>query len=164
MGIVCEFYLVDDTFIDGFSENPEASERYFYDNYASPDGQFHKEGENNFYSDKAWDIASFLLTQNDTSEEKILDGLLGESLENLEGLSYIKTINVAKMNTILHQISLQQIEEAYDESKMRDPYVYNAGHFTKHNNWDYILDHVKTILKAFEKATENKKGIIICKG
>lgn len=164
MGIVCEFYLVDDNFIDVFSDNPKTSERNFYDNYVSPDGQFHNEEENYFYCDKAWDIANFLISQNDTSKEKILDGLLGQSLENLEGLSYIKTIDVAKMNKILDQISLQQIEDAYDISKMKDPYVYNAGHFTKENNWNYILNHAKTILKAFKKAAENGKGIIICIG
>nr|WP_315242000.1 DUF1877 family protein [uncultured Flavobacterium sp.] len=164
MGIVCEFYLVNDNFIDEFLENPEALERHFYDNYVSPDGEFHDEGENFFYSDKGWDIASFLISQNDTSQEKILSGLLGQPLENLEGLSYIKTMNVAEMNQILNLISPQQIENAYDESKMQDPYVYNAGYFTKENNWDYILNHVETILKAYSKAAEKGKGIIVCKG
>ena len=164
MGIVCEFYLVDDTFIDAFLESPKDSEDYFYEHYASPDGQFHNDEENCFYCDKAWDIASFLIIQNDISQDKILDGLLGLPLENLEGLSYIKAINVAKMNEILNQVSLQQIEDAYDISKMKDSYVYNAGRFTKENSWDYILNHVKTILRAFKKAVENDKAIIICKG
>ncbi|MBP1222847.1 DUF1877 family protein [Flavobacterium sp. 1355] len=164
MGIVCEFYLVYNNFINEFLENPEAFERHFYDNYASPDGEFHHEGEDNFYCDKAWDIASFLIRQNDTSKEKILSGLLGQPLENLEGLSYIKAINVAEMNKILNQISLQQIEEAYDESKMQDPYIYNAGYITKEKSWDYILHDVETIFTAFKKAAENGKGIIVCKG
>lgn len=164
MGIVCEFYLVDDNFIDEFSENPEILERHFYDNYVNPDGEFHDEGENYFYSDKAWDIASFLIIQNDVSQEKILTGLLGQPLENLDGLSYIKTMNVSEMNKVLKQISPQQIEEAYDVSKMQDPYVYNAGYITKENSWDYILHHVKIIFTAFKKASEKGKGIIICKG
>lgn len=164
MGIVCEFYLVDDNFIDEFLESQEATERYFYDNYANPDGEFHDEGENNFYSDKAWDIASFLIRQNDTSQEKILSGLLGQPLENLEGLSYIKTMNVAEMNQILNQISPQQIEDAYDESKMQDPYVYNAGYITKEKSWNYILHHVEIIFKAFKKASEKGKRIIVCRG
>jgi hypothetical protein len=164
MGIVCEFYLVDDSLIDEFSEAPEALERHFYDNYASPDGEFHQEGEDNFYCDKAWNIASFLINQNDTSKEKILSGLLGQPLENLEGLSYIKAINVAKMNQIMNQISLQQIEEAYDESKMQDPYIYNSGYITKEKNWNYILHDIETILTAFKKASEKGKGIIVSKG
>ncbi|WP_264536812.1 YfbM family protein [Flavobacterium sp. N1736] len=164
MGIVCEFYLVDDKFIHEFSENPKELEKHFYDNYVNPDGDFHDEGENYFYSDKAWNIASFLISQNDTSQEKILAGLLGEPLENLEGLSYIKTINVAGMNQILNQISMQQIEDAYDESKMKDPYVYNAGYFTKENSWNYILHHVEIIFTAFKKAAENGKAIIVCRG
>ena len=34
-------------------------------------------GNNYFYSDKAWDIANFLIQQNDTSKEKILQELMG---------------------------------------------------------------------------------------
>lgn len=164
MGIVCEFYLVNDNIIDRFSENPEDSEDYFYDNYINTEGEFHSEGESYFYVDKAWDIAKFLISQNDTSKEKILDGLLGEPFKKLEDTYYIKATDVAKMYQILDQISLQQIEDAYDESKMQKPYVYNAGHFTKENSWDYILKHVKTILSAFKKASENGKGIIVRKG
>ncbi|RZJ53369.1 MAG: DUF1877 family protein [Flavobacterium sp.] len=164
MGIVCEFYLVDDQFINGFSEDPQAYEYDFSENYTDPDGKFHNEGVSNFYTDKAWDIASFLIQENDTSQEKILSGLLGQPLEDIERLSYIKSFDVAKMNEIMSLISLQQITEAYNEEKMQDPYVYNAGWFTKESNWDYILDHVKTIFEAFKKAAEGNKGIIVSKG
>ena len=164
MGIVCEFYLVDDHIINKFSKSSEVSEEYFYNHYVNPDGSFHDEGENYFYSDKAWDIAKFLICQNDTSQEKILDGLLGQPFEKLEDVSYIKATNVAKMDKIINQISLQQVEGAYDESQMQNPYVYNAGYFTKEKDWDYILNHVKTFLKAFNKAAENGKGIIVRKG
>ena len=47
---------------------------------------------------------------------------------------------------------------------MQKPYVYNAGDFTKEKNWDYVLNHVKTIFKAFTKASANGKEIILCKG
>ncbi|SHL12520.1 DUF1877 family protein [Flavobacterium chilense] len=163
MGIVCGLHLIDDEFIDQFLESPEESENYFLEHYVNPDGKFHNEGENFFYLDKAWDIASFLIVENDTSEEKVLSNLFGQFLKDSDW-SYIKTIDVVKKNIVMSQISLQQIDEAYNESKMQDPYVYNAGYFTKTNNWDYILNHVKIIFTAFKKATENGKGIIVYKG
>nr|WP_315153204.1 DUF1877 family protein [uncultured Flavobacterium sp.] len=164
MGIVCEFYRIDDNVINTFLQDPIKFESYFYDNYVNPDGQFHDEGNTYFYSDKAWDIANFLIQQNDTSAEKLLDGILGTSIKEIEGISYIKSEDVLKMNNLLIKITSQQIEEAYDEEKMKNPYIYNAGWFTKEENWDYILRHVNTFFEVFEKAAEHSDGIIISRG
>lgn len=164
MGIVCEFYRVDDNVINTFLTNPVEFEDCFYDNYMNPYGQFNDMGNTSFYCDKAWNIASFLIQQNDNSEEKLLNGILGKEIKEVEGMSYIKSEDVFKMNNILLKITSQQIEQAYDDEKMKDPYIYKAGWFTKEENWDYILHDVRTFFDAFKKAAEYREGIIISRG
>ena len=160
MGIVCEFYIVKDKIIEDFLANPIEFEDYFTENYINVFGQFHNEEENMFYCDKAWDIAQFLFQQNSAS----LDELLGKAIENTERKSYIKSKEAKRINEILSQITLHQIEKAYDKTKIQKSDIYNAEKFTKDENWDYILEHIKTFFKAFKKATESDAGIIISRG
>lgn len=160
MGIVCEFYIVKDTIIDDFLAKPIVFEEYFEENYVYVFGQFHKEEENMFYCDKAWDIARFIIQRNNPSLEK----LLGNEIENTEGKSYIKSEEAKRINDILSKITLQQIEKNYNETEIQNSEVYNAEKFTKTENWNYILEHIGRFYKAFKKAVENDAGIIVSRG
>lgn len=160
MGIVCEFYVVKDEIIDEFLAKPSEFEKYFEENYVYVFGEFHKEEENMFYCDKAWDIARFLFQENNS----LLEKLLGTEIENAEGKSYLKAEEAKKINSILSQTNSKQIEEAYNETRIQNSKVYNAGKFTKEENWNYILEHIETFYKAFKKAAENDSGIIVSRG
>lgn len=165
MGFICEFYRVEDKIIDQFIGNPKEFERYFYDSYVNPFGEFHREGDNFFYTDKAWDIAMYLLKSNDSSKDKILDKIEGTEVSKYaDGFSYIKSQDVKSINNEMRNITIDQVLEVYDDEKMIEDGIYRAGWFTKSDNLDYILDHVKTIQEAFQKSSENNDGILILKG
>lgn len=160
MGIVCEFYVVEDRMIDEFLAKPSEFDEYFEEKYVDFWGQFHHEEENAFYCDKAWDIARFLFQQN----HPLLGNLLGTEIENAEGKSYLKAEEAKKIYHTLSQITSRQLEEAYNETNIQRNKVYNAGKFTKQDHWDYILQHIETFRKAFKKAAENDAGIIVSRG
>jgi hypothetical protein len=160
MGIVCEFYVVEDKMIDEFLAKPSEFDEYVEEKYVDFLGQFHHEEENTFYCDKAWDIARFLFLQN----HPLLGNLLGKELENVEGKSYLKAEKAKKIYHTLSQITSRQIEEAYNETNIQRTKVYSAGKFTKQDHWDYILQHIETFQKAFKKAAENDAGIIVSRG
>ena len=160
MGIVCEFYIVKDKIIEDFLAKPIEFEDYFTENYINVFGQFHNEEENMFYCDKAWDIARFVIQQNDSS----LENLLGSEIENTEGKSYIKSEDAKRINDILSKITLQQIEKTYNQTEIQNSDVYNAEKFTKAENWNYIIEHIQTFYKAFKRAAENDAGIIVSRG
>jgi hypothetical protein len=160
MGIVCEFYVVKDKIIDEFLAKPSEFEDYFEENYVYVFGKFHKEEENMFYCDKAWDVARYLFQQNSTT----LSELLGREIENTEMKSYIKANEVKKINEIISQITLEQILQTYNEIKIVNDYVYNSERFIETKNWEYVSKHVETFYKAFKTAAENNAGIIVSRG
>ncbi len=165
MGIICEFYRVEDKIIDEFIDKPAQFERYFYDFYVNPDGEFHQEGDNFFYTDKAWDIAIYLLQSNDCSKDKILNKIDGIQVsKKIEGLNFIKSKDVELINNVMKNITTNEILASYDQEKMIKDGIYRAGWFTINNSLEYILHHVETIQKAFQKSSEKGHGILILKG
>lgn len=160
MGIVCEFYIVEDEVINDFLANPLEFEEYFDGNYVFVDGKFHIEEENMFYCDKAWDIARFLFQQNSNS----LEELMGQPIKNTEMKSFIKSDETKKINDILSEITLPQIEKTYLEFRTPNNFVYNYKEIGIPENWIYVSEHVKTFYKVFKKAAKKKAGIIISRG
>jgi hypothetical protein len=164
MGIVCELYTIENSVFNNFVNKPKEFEDYLYENYGNPDGAYHLEDIAFFYLDKAWDIAMYLLIENDSSKEKILSKFEGEIIhKDMEGYNFINSNDVKLMNQILMNISEKEIESAYDVRKMQSKEIYRAGWFTKENNWEYILKHVKNIQLAFLIASEKNNTIIISK-
>jgi hypothetical protein len=165
MGIICEFYCLENETIINLIDNPKDFEYYLTENHTNPDSENHLEGENFFYLDKAWDIAMFLLRQNDSSSEKLLSKLEGEPIhEEMDGFSIINLQEVKSINQILSNISENEIENTYNIDAMEKANVYRARWFTKNDNWQYILNHVKTIQQAFMIASQKNQVIIVRKG
>jgi hypothetical protein len=164
MGIVCEIYCIKKNIVKELIGDPKKFEEYLIEIYTNSDSENHFEGKNFFYLDKAWDIALFLLRENDSSSDKLLSKLEGALVhKEMEGCSIISSEEVKLINQILINISENEIETAYDLNKMQEEEIYRAGWFTKKDNWEYILKHVKTIQQAFSIASNEGLTIIIRK-
>ena len=164
MGIICEYYAIENSVFNSFINKPIEFEEYLYEKYGNPDGIYHLEGETFFYLDKAWDIAVFLLKQNDTTNKKILSKLYGKPInKEMEGYSFINSEDVKLICEVITNLTEYQIENAYDEEKMIKDEIYKSGWLNKKNNWDYILNHVRTIQRAFTVASEKNNMLIISK-
>jgi hypothetical protein len=165
MGIICELYCLENNIVKELIEFPKEFKDYLLENYTNPNSENHLEGENCFYLDKAWDIAMFLLRQNDSSNDKLLSKLEGKLIhDEMEGFSIISSNEVKLINQILINISENEIETAYDMNKMQEEEIYRAGWFTKKDNWEYILKHVNIIQQAFSIASLKDLTIIVRKG
>ena len=163
MGIVCGFYRLDDETIEHLKRRPEISQIHIDENYSSVKGKYHIEDDVVFETDKAWDIAKFLLKECDSTIEKVLNDLDGVKIDisgDDHSLRYIKSEKVKKIQRVLDSISPDQILKVYDQDKMIQNHVYRAD-WWKEPNWDYILSHIETMKKAFAKAAEHGNGIVI---
>lgn len=164
MGFVCEFYRIDDETIDQFLKNPIWADHFIAENYRSVSGQYYIEDDTAFSIDKAWDIARFLLQQCDSSPQKDLTALYGETIDKTclytDCLRYIKSQKVEKIHLALSQISTECIMKVYDRDKMIEDEVYRADWWDV-IDWKYILSHTQTIKNAFAKANEQNEGIIV---
>ncbi len=163
MGIVCGFYRMNNEMIDFLKSNPENAQVYIDENYSSVSGKFHVENDTVFETDKAWDIAKFLLKKCDPSTDKVLQKLDGVPIDlagDWDGSQYIRPDEVKEIYQVLDQISHDKLIEAYNQQELIKNHVYRADWFDE-PNWDYILSHVDTIKKAFSKAAETEEYIVI---
>jgi len=163
MGIVGEFYRVEDEVIDYFIQHPKEASDYFQDNYNVVYGKFHNEPDRHFYTDKAWDIAIFLLKECDHTENKVISGIKGQLFDpkDWDTPSYLKSTQVNEIADALENITEQQLENALNVEKMKVQNVYRAEWGTKGNWEDYILIHTKELISAFSAAKRYTDGIVI---
>ena len=104
MGIICELYRVTDVMISELKTYTEDELLdHIEENYASVSGKYHKENDIVFYLDKAWDVSRFLIISSDTSENKILQNLYGNPIEDKVTYTYLLSNEVLKINKILPQ-------------------------------------------------------------
>lgn len=164
MGIICELYIIDDQEIQILINSPNTFEDYLMNNYASVFGAKHIEDETVFSMDKAWDIAKFLIKQNDTSQTKILSKLDGlPILENsYTGYSYILSKEVKEISKYLQCIHSHDIINT-NTATISDNFVYNSE-WLQPENWSYILEHFYCFQNGFLKASEKNSGIVISIG
>ena len=163
MGIVCTFLRVSIDTVQYLLENPELTDDYLGDNYASIDGKFHREGDTVFYTDKAWDIALFLLKESDPEINKLLNKYIEGTLiaNNTDSrAAYIIPEEVVIINNAIRNVQLDSLKIFYNNEKMIENDIYRGGWFTL-ESWEYIKQHIVTMQEAFAKAAEHKDCIVI---
>jgi len=163
MGIVCGFYRVNKETIEQLKSQPEQAQNYIDDNYTSVSGKYHLEQDITFETDKAWDIAMFLLKKCDPTTDKELKHLVGIPINPDDGWGsprYINPQNVQIIHDILQTITLEQLAEANDQEEMIQNNVYAADWWDE-PDWEYFNSHIDSIKKAFSKAAVHNDGIVI---
>ena len=155
MGIVCELYRISDSEIEELKKlNAEAAEEFLDENYAYIYGKYHRQNDTVFSMDKGWDITRFLIKQKDNTEDKFL---------NILDSKYIESGKAKRVNELLCGINDDGIKEVCDRKLMTEKQVYLAKRledWTEPNFWNYILPHLETYKKAFQKAVELNHGIV----
>jgi hypothetical protein len=160
MGMICEFYRVTDKVISELKTYTEDElSEYLNENYASVYGKYHRENDVVFCLDKAWDVSRFLIVMNDTSENKILQNIYGNPInENFYSMyNYLLSDEILKINKTLQNIEIDDLYNSYDEEKMIEPNIYRATGFS----WTFIKQHIETIMAAFKRSAELNEGLII---
>jgi hypothetical protein len=163
MGKVCGFYRMNSEMVDFLRNNHENLENYIDENYSWGDGKYHKMDDIVFETDKAWDIAKFLLKKCDPSSEKVLqklDGIKIDPTGDWDGSRYISPEQVKEIHRVLEQVSHQKIVEVYNQQELIENHVYRADWFDE-PNWEYLFSHVDTMKRAFAKAAETGDNIVI---
>ena len=163
MGIVCGFYRMNEETIKRLKSEPELAQNFIDENYSWANGKYHLVGDTVFETDKAWDIAKFLLKKCDTSTDKVLsklDGVKIESLSDWNSPRYISFEDVKKIHQVLETISFEQLMKLYDQQELVENNVYRASSFDE-PDWDYFLSHIQTIKKAFARAAQFQDWIVI---
>jgi hypothetical protein len=163
MGIVGEFYRVEDEVINYYIQHPEEAEYFFNENFSLVDGQYHNEPDRHFYTDKAWNIAMFLLKECDRTENKVISGIKGQLFdpEDWDTPSYIKSKQAKEIADALERITELDLQKAFDIEKMKAQGVYRADWFSEEDWHDYILVHTRTLMAAFLAAKNYGDGIVI---
>lgn len=157
MGIVCNFLRVSNETINYLLANPDISDNYLSQNYASVYGKFHRENNTVFYTDKAWSIALYLLKESNSNLRVYLEG---NFLTNDLTDKYIRPEEVLIIYSNIKHIAPDTLKKIHDSEKMKQNYIYGADSFTI-ESWDYIKEHIVTIQNAFTKAAACNEGIIL---
>jgi hypothetical protein len=163
MGIGCGFYRMNNDMVDFLKSNPENAQAFIDENYCWAGGKYHIENDIVFDTDKAWDIAKFLLNKCDPTPNKVLQKLDGTKIDprgDWDGSRYISPEQVKEVHGVLGQITFEKLVAAYNRQDMIDSHVYKADWF-EDPNWDYIFSHVDTMKKAFARAVETGDNIVI---
>jgi len=161
MGVVCGYYIVNDQIINRFVVHHENAQEFFDINFTNVTGKYHLPYETVFELDKGWDIAHYLLKRCDQTAENVLQFLDGQSFSNKTGsdkCSYIKSETVRKIDLALQSISLKDVMQVHQTIQQLPDDIYGAAFF---DQLEYILNHVDIIKRAFKKAHENNRGIVI---
>jgi len=156
MGIVCNFLRVSNETINYLLANPDISDDYLSENYASVFGKFHRENDTVFYTDKAWSVALYLLKESNPTLSIYLEGNM---LTN-DSDKYIRPEEVLIVYNNIKLIVPDTLKKFHDYGKMMQNHIYGADKFTI-ESWDYVKEHIITIQDAFSKAAACNEGIIL---
>ena len=85
------------------------------------------------------------------------------SEKDFSGFSYILSKEVIEINNFLSIIQSHDIINSNIET-LDISYVYKSEWLMPPINWSYLLEHFFTFQRAFLKAAEQKKGIVISIG
>jgi hypothetical protein len=164
MGVICSFYRLNSEAIHQLKQMPsDEAWSWIMTNYAEVNGKYHIEDDTAFETDKAWDIAKFLLKKCDPSPGSVLSKLDGVKLYSSDDWvepRYIEPGAVKEIYGVLKSISVEQIQKEYNQKEMVDNNVYKADLFGI-SNWDYFMQHVDTMKKAFARASETGDCLLI---
>jgi Domain of unknown function (DUF1877) len=162
MGIVCEYYIIENEIIDNLKSESENAQNWIDENYSSVNGKYHIENDIVFVIDKGWAVAKYLLKECDITSEKILNSIDGTEINKIEYdfPKFIYSEKVKEIYKMIETITEEKIRKVFNVEKMIENNVYNADFFDE-SNLDFLMLHIDTIKNAFRKATENENGIII---
>ena len=149
--------------ISFLKSNFEKAENYIDENFCWVDGKYHIAEDYVFETDKAWDIANFLLKKCDPSPDEALLGINGVKINpagDWDSSAYINPEQVKRIHFVLEQISREQLIGAYDQQELIENRVYGGDRFDK-SEMDYILTHVYMIKKAFSEAAKKGDNIVV---
>jgi hypothetical protein len=160
MGRVLELYRFDDATIDKIHQAPSWAEDYITSNYSNVSGALHRPGDTVFYTDKAWDIARYLI-QEYLASKGVYFHVLGEEVHDdlfSDEFLLIKAQKVKEINALLQQMQLNELEAFYDKQEIAEK-CYRG-------DWvgdldDYVLGHVATIKAAYQKAASGGDGLVV---
>lgn len=164
MSVICAYYRVEGKWIDLLIDMPQEADNWINQFSTWIEGDH---CENRIYGlDSAWDVAQFLLNECDTSAEKTLRKVIREAHFFEEGAHKISSPRYLRANeveTICHELGKireDDLNAKWDKQKMMNERVYKSTFFTKQEDWKYIMEHIRTINKAFYEASENNQGLI----
>lgn len=163
MGRILELYRVSDTIIDKIHQDPEWAESYITNNYASVTGALHRQNDTVFSTDKAWDVARYLIQTylaTKGSSYPILGEHYHDELFNDEFLS-VKSPQVREINDLLQEFELGQLNAFYSKQEIAEQCY--QGNWVEHLD-DYVLRHIATIKEAYQKAAANGDGLVVRTG
>ncbi len=158
--MILEFYrLSDEKIIELFNQPEKVCSEYLEKNYASVYGKEHRENDTVFSLDKTWAVIRFLIISADTTENKILSELYGESQTDnvFDNYNFLLSKKVEVMNDLLQEMQTNDLFKFYDEIKMKNEMVYNESSY----HLDYLEKQIEIVKLAFEKAANSNSGLII---
>ena len=163
MGIACGLYRVNKETIEQLRSQAKLAQQYIDENYTWVSGKYHVEGDIAFETDKAWDIAKFLLKKCDPSTDKVLRGLDGIPIDaagDWDSPRYITPETVKVVHSVLNAVTSEQLVKAYNQEEMVQSHVYRPDWWDA-PDWEYIDSHVITMKQAFARAAECGDGLIL---
>jgi len=164
LSVTCTYYRVEGKWIDLLIDMPQEADNWInrFSNWIQEDN-----AENRIYGlDSAWDVAQFLLNECDTSATKILRKVIREAYFFEEGAHKTSSPRYLRVNEIklicqeLQKISEEGLKAKWSKEKMLKAKVYRSNRFTMQEDWKFIMEHIRTINKAFYEASENNQALI----
>jgi hypothetical protein len=162
MGYICELYRINDEIIDKIVDDPNWGFDFVFYNYAEVGGAFHIQNDTVFSTDKAWDIADYLISKFAKSKGEEINVLgYDPDKENpaSDVLSVIKSPEVKRINELIKQIDTSTISEFYDRAETIRNYRYRSDLIEKVD--DYVIYHINKIREAYSKAAAENDGIVV---
>jgi hypothetical protein len=162
MGLICEFYRIDDATIDKIIDDPKWGYDFILLNYAEVGGSCHVENDTVFSTDKAWAIADYLISQYAISkgfEINVLGDKVEKDYSGSEGLRVIKSQEVNHVNELIKHIDTSTISEFYDREDTIRNNLYRAHWIEKVDH--YVISHVVTFKEAYSKAVSENNGLVV---
>ena len=160
MGRVLELYRLDDATIDKIHQEPLWAEEYITNNYSSVFGTHHHLGDTVFCTDKAWDVARYLIQKYLASKGASFHVLGEEVHDDLFSDEFlpIKSQRVKEINALLQEMRLEELKAFYDKQKIKEK-CYRGDWVGELN--DYIIGHVATIKEAYQTAAASGDGLVV---
>lgn len=163
MGMVCNLLRVTPSQLEEYIKNSSLLEKRVY-----PDGDY-VEDPCLIDLDKSWDGIIYLLTEQSAISEnthpllKVLFSNVSVDEEQDMGYGpaqYITEREVAELNSILSKITLSDLKQKFNPSKMTEADVYPEIWEEGEQAFEYIAEYFKNVQEFYAEAARNKEAII----
>ncbi len=158
MGMICNLLRVTRTELEEYLKDSSLLDNRLYDDESDD------ENSNLVDIDKSWDGIIFLLRRqkSDGSLTKVI--FSGQIIDEEQDLGYgpgqyLTPEQVKEMNEEISKISIDELSEKYDASKMIELEVY-PNVWEDENALNYLTEYFKTIQEVYAKASKNDEAII----